>query len=426
MASFTFLHAADIHLDSPLRGLAGQEGAAAERIRSATRQAFINLVDLALEEEVAFLLIAGDLYDGDWKDYQTGLFFVGQMGRLSAAGIPVFLLYGNHDAESQITRRLTLPPGVHAFSARKAETVTLQDLGVALHGWSFPQREVTQNLVPDYPAPLPGLLNIGLLHTGLGGLGGHANYAPCSQAELAAKGYAYWALGHVHRGQVLQQDPWIVFPGNLQGRHIRETGAKGACLVRVEEEAIAEVAWRSLDVVRWAEVSVPFEGVDQMEDVPGRILAGLNAALPAAEGRLLASRVILTGRTALHAQLHQQAEALGAEARAAALGLGAEVAWIEKLVIDTRPLLTAEEIAARNDALAKLQALLAEAIDDPDLRDDLHSQLQPLLGQTPLAVEAEEGGFLATARAGDYDALLEAARRLLIDELALAEGLDAP
>lgn len=112
MPQFRFIHTADIHLDSPLRGLTGYEGPVAERIRTATRQALENLVGEAIEHAVDFIVIAGDLYDGDWRDYQTGLFFVRQMGRLANARIPVYLLHGNHDAESQITKRLTLPPGV--------------------------------------------------------------------------------------------------------------------------------------------------------------------------------------------------------------------------------------------------------------------------------------------------------------------------
>ena len=165
MTSFRFIHTADIHLDSPLIGLAGQEGSAADRIRTATREAFENLVGLALYEEVAFVIIAGDLYDGDWRDYQTGLFFVRQMGRLAAAGVPVFLLYGNHDAESQITRRLVLPENVNAFSSREPGTYQLKELGVALHGQSYRQRDIDDNLVPDYPEPIAGMFNVGVLHT---------------------------------------------------------------------------------------------------------------------------------------------------------------------------------------------------------------------------------------------------------------------
>jgi hypothetical protein len=157
LASFRFLHAADIHLDSPLRGLASYDEPTAEQIRSATRDAFDNLVTLAIKECVSFLIIAGDLYDGEWRDYQTGLFFLSQMGRLNQAGIPVFFLYGNHDAESGITPRLMLPENVKVFPERKPETRKLKEPGVALHGQSFPSREVTESLVQEYPEPVPGL-----------------------------------------------------------------------------------------------------------------------------------------------------------------------------------------------------------------------------------------------------------------------------
>ena len=154
MKSFRFIHTGDIHLDSPLKGLSGQQGAAAERIRTATRVALDNLVGQAIEEQVAFVIIAGDLYDGDWRDYQTGLFFVKQMGRLAQVGIPVFLLYGNHDAKSQITRRLTLPVNVKVFSARRPDTFRLENCDVALHGQSYRQRDITENLVNELNAAL--------------------------------------------------------------------------------------------------------------------------------------------------------------------------------------------------------------------------------------------------------------------------------
>ncbi|GAB5469104.1 MAG: DNA repair exonuclease [Rhodospirillales bacterium] len=430
MASFTFLHAADIHLDSPLRGLEGQEGAAAERIRTATRQAFVGLIDLALAEEVAFVVIAGDLYDGDWKDYQTGLFFVGQMGRLAAAGIPVFLLYGNHDAESRITRKLGLPETVRAFSYRKAESFILQDLKVALHGRSFPQPAVTDNLVPDYPEPLAGHLNIGVLHTGLGGLGGHANYAPCGEGDLTNKGYDYWALGHVHKAQVLRRDPYLVFPGNLQGRQIRETGAKGACLVEVVDGVIAEVTWHYVDVVRWAEVPLSLTGCSSQQAILTLIGPALEAAVAReADGRLLACRLVLTGENRLPGALDLGADSLLAEARAIALGLGPEVAWIERIVDRSEPPPAAAEVAARDDALAQLERLLAEAGEDPDFLALLKADLTPLLSHLPadLRLDLEpEDRFLQLAQGDEGSALIAAARQLLLAELTdQSEGRDA-
>ena len=260
---FRFLHAADIHLDSPLCGLPLYPGATVDSLSSPTREAFSNLVDRAIQKKVAFVIIAGDLYDGNWKDFNTGIFFAAAMGRLREAGIRVVLLRGNHDAESQITRTLTLPDNVHSFSAEKAETIRFDDLRVALHGHSYQHRETVGNLVHGYPAPEPGLLNIGVLHTALQGHPDHARYAPCSLDELKSKGYAYWALGHVHERKVLNEDPHIVFPGNLQGRNIRETGAKGAVLVSSEDGLITDVKWVDCNVVRWARVKVDATGVSR-------------------------------------------------------------------------------------------------------------------------------------------------------------------
>ncbi len=246
---FKFIHTADIHLDSPLKGLEVHEDAPVEEIRGATRRALDNLIDLAIEEEVNFILIAGDLYDGDWKDYNTGLFFSARMGRLSKAGIKVFIVSGNHDAASQLTKTLPLPDNVTLFSSKKPQFRKLDDIGVIIHGQSYSYRAVTENLASQYPQYDSNYFNIGLLHTSLTGREGHENYAPCTLDDLKSKGYDYWALGHVHKREIISKDPWIVFPGNIQGRHIKETGAKGATLVTVEDGRIIKVEALELDVL---------------------------------------------------------------------------------------------------------------------------------------------------------------------------------
>lgn len=128
-----FLHAADLHIDSPMYGLDDYEGAPVSRLRGASRHAFIALVDLAIAEAVSFVVLAGDIYDGDWIDFRTGLFFREQLLRLRRAGILVFIVKGNHDAQSQITKQLPDVEGVHVFSSLKSETVDLENLGVAVH-----------------------------------------------------------------------------------------------------------------------------------------------------------------------------------------------------------------------------------------------------------------------------------------------------
>lgn len=412
MSAFRFLHAADIHLDSPLRGLGGQEGGAADRIRAATREALEHLVTLAITDEVAFLIIAGDLYDGDWRDYRTGLFFAAQMGRLNEAGIPAFVLHGNHDAESQITRRLTLPDNVRVFGSRAPETFRLDELGVALHGQSFRRRDVRENLVPHYPEPLDHHLNIGVLHTGLGGMGGHENYAPCALGDLVAKGYDYWALGHVHQFQWLHEHPHVVFPGNLQGRHIRESGAKGAVLVTVIDGVPASVDPVPLDVVRWSLVPVLVDTNARVTDAVAGIRAALEQAVDQqADGRLLACRVELRGRTAVHGQLLAAEAHLLAEARSVALGLGVDAAWVEKVVVATHPDDGRDPgIAVSGDALGELQKMLAEAHADPDLVERLGKHPGQMLQRLPhaLRAEIEQDSILDAALDGDPRRLIEA------------------
>ena len=359
---FRFLHTADLHLDSPLLGLAARDDANAQTLLGASRKAFEALVDLAIAENVSFVVIAGDVYDRDWKGYETGLFFKRGMARLAAAGIPVYLISGNHDAASVITRKLILPDNVHVFSSRSPETFEPEQWPVAIHGMSFPNRSVDENLVPRYPKPVPGKFNLGLLHTSLSGCEGHDTYAPCTVADLVAKGYAYWALGHIHQPQVVHEDPWIVFSGNLQGRHIRECGARGCRIVSVDDDlAVSDCTWYSLDVARWSEVTIDLGGVESIEAALPRIRAAMDDAVEQAEGRLLALRLVFKGVTPLHDALCSRPDRLEAEAQSLAEDLGEGVVWIERVKVSTRPAVTLEELAER-DALTKVvvEATLGE------------------------------------------------------------------
>lgn len=332
---FRFLHAADLHLDSPLRGLETYPDAPVEQIRGATRRALENLVELAIEEQVAFVLLAGDIYDRDWKDYNTGLFFSRCMGRLRDAGIRVYLISGNHDAASVIARNLHPPDNVHLFSTRCAQTHHLPDLAVAIHGQGYAERDVYEDLTGDYPKAEPGMLNIGLLHTALSGRPGHEPYAPTTLDRLRSKGYDYWALGHVHQHEVVCDDPWVVFPGTIQGRHIRESGAKGCTLVQVEEGQVTSLETRELDVLRWHESQVDLSGCDTAEGVLFRVREAFEKGRGQADGRPLAVRLTLSGMTGLHERLHREKAHWVEECRNLAVGLGD--VWLENLVLRTHP-----------------------------------------------------------------------------------------
>ena len=353
MTSFRFLHAADLHLDSPLRGLGAD--APATRIRQATRDALDNLVDLAIRERVDFVVVAGDLYDGDWPDFRTGQTLVAAFARLTRAGIRVVAIRGNHDAESVLTRSLRLPDGATLLRADRPETVEWPELSVVLHGQSFGTRDVQQNLAQSYPVPAGNRFNIGLLHTAATGRPNHASYAPCTVEQLAAHGYDYWALGHIHAREELLRDPWIVFPGNLQGRHVNEGGAKGASLVTVAHGRVAGVEHRALDAVRWERVAVDCTGAADEDAVLERARRAIGGAVDGAEGRLLALRLHLEGPCPAHPALSRDPAALRQKLLAAGLEVAeADAFWLEDVRIATRPMQDLGTLRARDDAVGRL------------------------------------------------------------------------
>jgi exonuclease SbcD len=377
-----FLHVADPHLDSPLEGLASREDAPTDLIRSATRRAFENMVQLAIAERVNFIVIAGDLYDGDWRDYSTGLFFKAQMLQLQRHAIPVYLISGNHDAASVITRRLSLPENVHSFSTRTAETKEVPGTPVVIHGRGFPDRAVTENLAREYPHALPGRFNIGLLHTSLTGSPEHDSYAPCSVADLASRGYDYWALGHIHQPTVISDNPWIVFAGNCQGRHARECGPRGCRLVSVSAQlTVQAVDWHDLDVMRWEQITINVSGLTTGAQVEQALASALRTAVHAAGGRLLAARLIFTGATSLHNDFHRHPEKWSATAMSTALEFGSDAVWLEKVIFRTSPVIDPATLAQRDALTARLLADLATAAAQPlSLPADCTDMLQLLPG----------------------------------------------
>lgn len=230
------LHTADVHLDSPLRSLALRDPDLGAAIAAATREAFEGLVDLARNERVAALLIAGDPFDGQERSARTAAFLAAQFDRLAEAGIAVFLVKGNHDARNPVAGALDWPANVHVFDARGGSVRIAGDVWV--HWVSFSAPHAPESLLPRFPQPVPGAVNIAMLPTSLAGAPGHDPYASCSVAQLRAAGFDYWALGHVHARKIHGQAPWIVMPGMPQGRDMGEAGPKSATLLSVEEGAI--------------------------------------------------------------------------------------------------------------------------------------------------------------------------------------------
>jgi DNA repair exonuclease SbcCD nuclease subunit len=381
------IHAADIHLDSPMRGLARYDGAPVEQLRLSTRTALANLVDLAIGEDADALLIAGDLFDGDWLDYGTGAHFAREMNRLRDAAIPVIAVAGNHDAASRITKALRMPANFRMLSTKEPESAVYEDLGLAVHGQGFATPAVHDDLSAGYPAPLAGYVNVGLLHTSADGRPGHEPYAPCRPERLAQRGYEYWALGHIHQREVLVADPPIVFAGCLQGRHFREAGPKGATVVHLDEGGAVQLDERTLDEVRWAVCEVDAAGAVDENEVYARMSDQLRRIATECGDRMLAVRVKVAGATEAHTTLVRDPDRLHHEAAVVTSDAACGGAWVERAVIRTSP--PSAISPDGDDAYAELVRGIRAAAGRDALLNDLAAELQPLGAKLPGALLAD-------------------------------------
>lgn len=405
-----FVHAADIHLDSPLHRLETYEGAPVAEIRNATRRAFENLIALALAEAVDCVLIAGDLFDGDWKDYNTGLFMVRQLHRLAQARIPVVIVSGNHDAAGRLTVELPYPENVTLLPHRGPVTHLLEGPRIAIHGQSFTHQSVTDNLALSYPPPRKGYFNIGLLHTSLTGREGHAPYAPCTVEELVAKGYDYWALGHAHRFEIVQALPPVVFAGCIQGRHIRESGVKGCALVHVDSGGVASVELRPLDVVRWVLVELDFSAGATVEQCLALWRRQLLELLAEHVAQPLMVRVVCRGDSRVLHLLQGDPEQWKQMVRATALATGGEQVWVEKVILQAGcgP---SPALADYGGALSEIDSFVQSLRTVPETAGHfVQRQLAELTRRLPPEVSRPDD-------AGSLDELLAQAQALLARRL---------
>lgn len=401
----SFIHASDLHLDSALKGLEPYEGAPdIEEIRGATRQALTNLVALARETQVPLVLIAGDVYDGDWPDFSTGLFFCRQMQMLAQEGIHVAFVRGNHDAQNKMTRTLVMPDNVKVFSSRSAETFIYKDINIAVHGQSYADAETTGNLAVGYPDPVSGYLNIGLLHCLIAGTSGHQPYAPCTIDDLAAKGYDYWALGHVHNYTVLRRQPLIVYPGCSQGRHAKETGVKGCVLVEAENDRLSHEFIR-LGTVQWLRLTVDISTAETMAQAVDSFGQTLESTLAVSEGELWCLRAVLQGRTPAHGHLVLHTEELTANIRAMAADVSAQRVWVEKVSLETESPVDLRTLAQSDSPQGELLRYMQQLQSPADLALDL-TALKSKLAGSGIALPAQ-----------DDPQLLKGARDILISML---------
>ena len=395
MARLRFVHAADLHLDSPFRGIRSEAPAhVADALHSATFEAYENVIALCLRERVDALLVAGDVYDGADRSLRAQLKFADGLNKLEGAGIRSFVCHGNHDPLDGWEARLALPPGCVRFGSEvTSEPVFPDEPGRALvHGVSYPTREVRDNLTPFFHGSEPSELNIGLLHANVGGHPDHDSYAPCSVDDLAETRIDYWALGHVHTRQVLREaHPTIVYPGNPQGRHSLETGPRGVYLVEVDDFGTVHLDFRAADVVRWDTLKINIGGLATEQELLDAVDARFAASAETADGRPVVCRLALTGRGPLHRWLRRPGTVDDLLERVNVQhAYGPAWVWCERVQADTALSVERERVAQREDFAGDLVRLGSELRDDPGVITELRESMRALYANSNAATYLRE------------------------------------
>lgn len=307
MAVAKFLHAADLHLGAPLESLGESiDQVTYDRVKTLVNKAFDRLIDVAIDEQVDFVVLAGDVYDNAERDPGAQRRFLLGLRRLTEAGIKVFMVHGNHDPLTKDVKQGLLPEGVVVFPAGKlgSEVVTMRNgVDVTVAGVSYARKEETNNLVPLF-AGLSGRTIIGVLHTNVGGNDSvHKNYAPSTQSELQSSPVHYWALGHIHKRSVNPiGSGWWAYPGNLQGRSVKasECGPKGVLIVEIDDDGrVLEPRFVDCSTVRFERVSVSVSAVDAITELNDVVNEALAQVRSGADGLPVMVRLELTGSTEL-------------------------------------------------------------------------------------------------------------------------------
>jgi DNA repair protein SbcD/Mre11 len=385
MPRLRFVHAADLHLDSPFHGLRSVNPDIGQILQQATFQAYTNIIELCMDEQVDALLVAGDIYDGADRSLQAQLRFYQGLGKLNDAGIASFICHGNHDPLNSWLAQLKRPP----LSRQFRETVEAVPLDpgaperAIIYGFSYPRRDVTSNIAKTFRHDRERGFAIGLLHANVGGDTDHANYAPCTLEDLAATDIDYWALGHIHKHRVLQhQEPIVVYPGNPQGRHPNETGERGVYFVEVDDNGHVTLQFRSVDVVRWEAVTMDISDMDNDQDLVDLLPQRLEDAVAAAE-RSVICRVRLVGRGPLHRTL--QRDGYLESLRIALNGTGEQrlpFFWCERVVDATMAPLDREARRQAGDFLGTVLRSIDSLRDDPNELTDIRKTIDDLFKST--------------------------------------------
>jgi len=419
--TLSFVHAADLHLDSPFTGISGIDPELGERLAKATFQAYEAIIELCMEEEVDFLLIAGDVYDSADKSLYAQVRFIEGLRKLETTGIQVFICHGNHDPLDGWSASLTWPGNVHIMSGDRAEVVEFKKEGVTaavIVGMSYPTQHIMKNLVKNFPKKENNWpFTIGLLHCSLGSNPEHDPYAPCTLQDLRALNYDYWALGHIHTPSIVCKEvPVVIYPGNSQGRHPGENGARGCFVVDVSSEGDISTRFTETDSVRWHIREISIEGLKKEGELIESLQNQLDDIRENSGGRSVICSFVLKGRGPLHHTLRKEGflEDLLRLLREDEIR-GRQFIWVERIEDETLFPVERELLLKREDFVGDLVKIVEGLKTDEKALDEFRGVLSPLF--------ASRNGIKHIARIDDEEmnSLLQRAENLLLDALLTEE-----
>ncbi len=393
MGKIRFVHAADLHLDTPFRGLSLWNKELASKLKDATFKSFARIIDVCLSEEVDFLIVSGDIFDGESKSLAAQIQFVNELKRLSDKGIEAYLACGNHDPLESWLESLQMPEHVYRFGGSAVEVISHIKNGkpvVDIYGISYPRKEVSENLAAGFikksdPAPL----SVAVLHGTVGAPGPHQNYAPFSLDQVAGKGFDYWALGHIHKHQVIRkQFPAVVYPGNPQGRDFGETGPKGCCLVEAAPDEPPSIVFIPCQVIQFGEIQVDLTGESNVGAMASKLDEAISKLRMGDQKSSHIIRLQYTGRTNLHRQLATPGEATGLKDHFNESQTDrSSFVWIDSIDIQTRPDIDLEQIRNRNDFIAEVLKTIEDAGEDSNKLSDMIKASEDTFGSMEVIKE---------------------------------------
>ena len=371
--SFTFVHAADLHLDSPFKGTTANNPAIADALRSATFRAYHSLIGLCVERKAAFLLIAGDVYDAEDRSLRAQLGFRDGLVKLAEKNIPVFVAHGNHDPHNSRSSRIEWPKNLHTFNCHKVESKEVEVAGqivAVISGISHARKNETNNLATKFKRGEGELFQVGLLHCTVGLNTGHDPYAPCEISDLLDAGFDYWALGHVHQKQCLTTDPYVVYSGSTQGRHFRECGERGCYVVTVENGTVTDMEFEPLDRVRWLESSVRIDDLRTLDELDRTVTEAVNSLIREADGRAMIGRIDVGGRGPLYHDLRKGTSVQDLTERVQETFAHEDpFVWIQEVRVDCRPELDIGKRQEADDFLGHMLRIAEEAQESTEKMD---------------------------------------------------------